>query len=308
MRLLLSHGLEIDEGLWDAYDPQNPDFFQLLLSAGASANIRDGSGDSLLHRALLGNHPEMFELLLTHGADVGGLDHYGRSCHDYATASPAGFEKFDMVPRTSDFSNTEARIGRLYETALRGIESVVGRDPKLEAAYPALRQLAHSLMYLEWLDEAVTVYQMTIFEATEPQTGFRNRAFCDGCTADCPDTNLHVCRQCRDVDLCEPCFGGYGTTSLKEIHLCREHEFLEIPLVPFDEEYTQFLPRVTPKVRDHLLQLREKLLQERPGLAISDLEREDTLVNETTDSVSFTIKSRATRIDIEEYVDLNEFT
>ncbi|KAJ9602544.1 hypothetical protein H2200_013087 [Cladophialophora chaetospira] len=314
VRLLISHGLEANETPWDQYD--HTEFVSALLDAGVTADAPDESGDSLLHRALHDNQPELFQKFLQHGADLDALDCYGRSCLDYAGNFPEILERFQIAHDASAITDDEARKDKLYGTALRSIYKILHSDQWPEQAYPALRQLAHCLMYLERLDEAVTVYQMTIFALTEPQTGFRHRALCDGCDADCPETTLRVCRTCRDVDLCEPCFQNYQPGLWRKIHLCRGHEFLEVPLVPFDVDYTQFLPRLTDKIADWLLGLQGKLLQEVPeDMAAPFIEnksenRVDVEGHLSFDGIppSFSTNAKAARIDIEEYVDLDEFT
>ena len=313
VRLLRSHGLKADETPWDQYD--HTTFVHILLNAGVSADTRDASGDTLLHRALHDDQPDLFNKLLQHGADINAIDFYGRSCLDYAGAFPKILERFNLNENPSNATDPETRTTRLYDTALRNIDKVLGSDAWPEQAYPALRQLAHCLTYLENLDEAVLVYQMTIFALSEPHTGFRHRAMCDGCDADCPETTLRVCQTCRDVDLCEACFQPYQAGWLREIHLCRNHEFLEVPLVPFDVGYTQFLPRLTQKIGDWLLELQGRLIQEMPGEgAASSLDKDtearvDTEEHLNFDGVppSFSQKTRGTWVNIEEFVDLEEF-
>jgi ankyrin repeat protein len=287
----------------------------LLLDAGALANVSDASGDTLLRQAMHNNQSQLFSKPLKYGADVSRIDQYGRSCLDYAVCFSEILKRLSITPTTT-LADLDARKTRLFDTALSSIETVLTSDSKLEAAYPTLRHLGHCLVFPEWLNEAVAVYQMTIFAATEPATGFRHRAFCDGCSADCPNKSLRVCWTCRDVDLCDLCFEMYQACTLRDIFLCKSHEFLEIPLVPFDKKYTQFLPKVTPKVRDYLLQLKENVSRKVSDRSVSDLTlltRANTLVNRDEDTkfdvvtTSFSVKSRESRIHIEEYVDLNGF-
>lgn len=312
VRLLRSHGLQADYTPWDQYD--NTTFVHALLDAGVSANTRDASGDTLLHRALHNDQPELFNKLLQNGADITAIDLYGRSCLDYAGAFPKVLARFNITQDTSDDTDIEARTSKLYDTALRSINKILGSDAWLEQAYPALRRLAHCLMYLKKKDEAVSVYQMTIYALSQPHTGFRHRAVCDGCDVDSPDTTLRVCQTCRDVDLCDACFQPYQAGWLREVHLCRNHEFLEVPLVPFDIDYTSFLPRLTQKIGAWLLDLQSRLMQEMPSDAVFSLDRDTEARRDVEEHLnfdgvpqSFSQKTRGTLVNIEEYVDPEEF-
>ena len=313
VHLLLSRGLQPDEGLWDAYSSTDTRFFFLLLGAGASGNVLESSGEPLLHRSLHENLPGLFNALLKHGADIAMADCYGFSCFDYMAASTQILMGFHVPLDACQRTSIAARQAKLFDTAFRSIETILQSHSNLYVVYPSLRKLGHCLVHLKWRDDALIVYQMTICKPSQPATGFRQRAYCDGCRANCPDTSLFHCETCRDIDLCAPCFQLYRAGTLKRIHLCQDHEFLEVPLVPFDEEYCEVLPCTTPKVRDWLQQLKAKILRELPESTIPDLERAETLVeheesppSDLNESV-VGFKVTETRLDIEEYLDLDEF-
>jgi ankyrin repeat protein len=320
VRELLKHGLYLEKGPWDAYHPTDARFVAFLMElGGAPATVTDELGDSLLHRALHDNRPDVFNELLEHGADINTTDCLGRTCLDYASGlSPSLLQEFKLSSENATRTTAEDRRAKIYHTARYIIEQILESDSASEQTYPALRLLGHCLMHLERRDDARIVFQMTIFAASQPSTGLRQRAFCDGCGADCPDTTLYVCQSCRDVDLCEPCFQSYRAGTLRPIHLCCDHEFLAVPLVHFDDDYTHFLPRLTLKIRQWVLGLGTRVPQLAPTSEIEELKSQpDEEADSSTKEIDLRFEppplsnkhsATTTQIDIEDCVDPDEFT
>lgn len=291
LRILISYGLDIHQGLWRAYDPADLGFFYALLDAGLSPNIRDEFGDTLLHRALHDNQPKVFNDLLKHGADLTAIDSWGRSCVDYAAPFLSSLRDFHIPTAHVEKANIYGRKDELHSSMQKNMGNILAGHQSLDITYHGLRHLGHCLAYLGWTEDATSILQMTIVQGRYPDTGFKHRVLCDGCQKDSPKTTLYVCRICRDVDLCDSCYRSYQKIDLGYIHLCQGHEFLEVPLSPFDEKYAQIGTAMTPKMIDWLVDLQARLPGNPPQEAVPILPP----------------KVAATQIDIEVFVDSDEF-
>ena len=64
-------------------------------------------------------------------------------------------------------------------------------------------------------------------------------------------------------DICEGCIEHYYHRWSTN-PLCQQHEFLEVPLEPFDEEFARHPHQVTGKIRSWVLNLKEKIITEKP--------------------------------------------
>jgi ankyrin repeat protein len=292
VRLLLSNGLELNEGPWNTHKPADKGFFVLLSEAGIQATKlgdwdemlcifgldSNGPGafdkllrfalqpnqqellDVMLHFALHRNQPELFNKLLTHGADITSVDEYGRNCIDYTAAFPKVQQRFNIRSDKCEPTNPEGRKEILYETTLRNIGKLLWFTS--DGTFLIRRGLGRSLIHLGWLEDAVSAFQLSIASDGGPGTRLRHLVACDGCGHVDVETTLRVCRSCKDADLCDPCYKLYQAGLLRDIYLCHGHDFLEVPLTPFCKEYTR--SSLTPKVRDWLLELEEKIRRELP--------------------------------------------
>ena len=130
--LLLASGVNASaEALSESVTFGNATVTKSLLDAGASAQISERSGVTLLHWAVITNRPAAIPLLVASGAAIDAKDDFGFTPLMYAA--------------TIDVGNTRLVSALLQAGANRQLRNAEGRTPRQQALHLGHRALAEAL-------------------------------------------------------------------------------------------------------------------------------------------------------------------
>jgi Zinc finger, ZZ type len=99
-----------------------------------------------------------------------------------------------------------------------------------------LAHLCRIFRWNGWDDLSVTASSYAISSSLP-----RYNALCDGCKRDLNiNTSRHVCKSCKDLDLCSSCFNKYELDELKDVlKICQDHTFLELSKMILENDSSQ---------------------------------------------------------------------
>ena len=242
------------------------DIWNTLLDSGASPNKPNIEGDMSLHKAFHWGSAVMVKSLVEHEADPMALDRYGNTCADYAASNPDILKRFNLFQYRDQSTSVHDRQARLRTTMLDNIEMVANdRTDDSELLLVSMSHPGHCLKFCGLDSEARTSFQTNVLHLSTDleahdfkQTNLAHNVICDGCDALRFGGIRRVCKTCKDIDICPSCFLFYHH-GLSNFPLCWSHEFLEVPLEPFDEEFARDPCHVTDKVQSWVLSLKETI-------------------------------------------------